>query len=222
MPLSLSSAQGTQGAAPLAPRPALIGQAHSPFLARLQPGAHLLEAGCGAGEDLHHFRELGFMVTAFDASLSQASAASRLCGQPVRVCRFEQMHNVLPYDGIWASGSLPCLTEDALAPALMHLAGLLKPQGPLYCSFPYGESEPASPLPPSQEEYPLLTRLDEARLTQLIAPLPFELHQSWCSQDAVHGRWLHALLIRDPNPATINQYRGRRSRQGARRDSASR
>ncbi|MGE6159118.1 SAM-dependent methyltransferase, partial [Aeromonas media] len=68
----------------------------------------------------------------------------------------------------------------------------------------------------------LLTRLDEARLQQLIALLPFELHHSWCSDDAVHGRWLHALLIRDPNPATINQYRGRRSRQGARRDSASR
>ena len=77
MPLPQSP---TQSAAPLAPRPALIGQAHSPFLARLQPGAHLLEAGCGAGEDLHHFRELGFMVTAFDASLNQASAASRLCG----------------------------------------------------------------------------------------------------------------------------------------------
>ena len=205
-----------------APRPALVAGAHALFLALLGSGRHLLEAGCGAGEDLRLFRQQGLTVTAFDASRAQAAAASRLCGQPVRVCRFEQMHNVLPYDGIWASGSLPCLTEDELAPALMHLAGLLKPQGPLYCSFPYGESEPASPLPPSQEEYPLLTRLDEARMTQLIAPLPFELHQSWCSQNAVHGRWLHALLIRDPNPATINQYRGRRSRQGARRDSASR
>jgi hypothetical protein len=46
-------------------------------------------------------------VTAFDASRAQAAAASRLCGQPVRVCRFEQMQSVVPYDGIWASGSLP-------------------------------------------------------------------------------------------------------------------
>ena len=189
MPLPQSPAQS---AAPLAPRPALIGQAHSPFLARLQPGAHLLEAGCGAGEDLHHFRELGFMVTAFDASLSQASTASRLCGQPVRVCRFEQMHNVLPYDGIWASGSLPCLPEHEIAPALGHLATLLKAGGPLYASFPHGKGEPL----PRSGEYPLQTRLDEAGLRRLIAPLPFTLHHGWVGEDEVNGPWLHALLVR--------------------------
>ena len=70
-------------------------------------GRHLLEAGCGAGEDLRPFRQQGLTVTAFDASRAQAAAASRLCGQPVRVCRFEQMQSVVPYDGIWASGSSP-------------------------------------------------------------------------------------------------------------------
>src|SRR5690606_3848511 len=109
------------------------------FLKPLAAGAHLLEAGCGAGEDLLFFRQQGFMVTAFDASLAQAKLASRRCGQPVRVCRFGQMHNVLPFDGIWASGSLPCLVEEELAPTLMHLASLLKPRAPLYCSFPYDE-----------------------------------------------------------------------------------
>lgn len=222
MPSSLPPAPDTHSCAQLAPRPALLGKAHDPFLARLPAGAHLLEAGCGAGEDLHYFREQGLVVTAFDASLSQARAASRLCGQPVRVCRFEQMHNVLPFDGIWASGSLPCLAEAELAPALTHLAGLLKPQGPLYCSFPYDEGEPGGALPPSPGEYPLQTRLDEARLQQLIAPLPFGLHQSWCSEDAVQGRWLHALLIRLPDLApTINQYRRRRFKGGIARDSSS-
>ena len=192
MPLPQSPAQGTRNAALQAPRPALIGQAHSPVLARLQPGAHLLEAGCGAGEDLHHFRELGFMVTAFDASLSQASAASRLCGQPVRVCRFEQMQSVVPYDGIWASGSLPCLPEHEIAPALGHLATLLKAGGPLYASFPHGKGEPL----PRSGEYPLQTRLDEAGLRRLIAPLPFTLHHGWVGEDEVNGPWLHALLVR--------------------------
>ncbi|MGY3944291.1 class I SAM-dependent methyltransferase [Aeromonas tecta] len=227
MPHSPSPAPDINIAAHSAPRPALSGQAHAPFLTRLKAGAHLLEAGCGGGEDLHHFRELGFVVTAFDASLSQARAASRLCSQPVRVCRFEQMHNVLPFDGIWASASLPCLAEAELAPVLAHLAGLLRPQGPLYCSFPLlgGQQCHDQPLQddvPARDEYPLRTRLDEAHLAALIAPLPLALQQCWHSDDGVQGRWLHALLIRDANPATINQYRGRRSRQGARRDSASR
>ena len=148
------------------------------FLKPLAAGAHLLEAGCGAGEDLLFFRQQGFMVTAFDASLTQAKLASRRCSQPVRVCRFEQMHNVLPFDGIWASGSLPCLVEEELAPALMHLASLLKPRAPLYCSFPYDEGKSGNPVASSQDEYPLQTWLDEARLQQLIAPLPFELHQN--------------------------------------------
>ena len=175
-----------------APRPALLAGAHAPFLALLGTGRHLLEAGCGAGEDLHLFREQDLVVTAFDASREQAAAASRLCGQPVRVCRFEQMRSVVPYDGIWAGGSLPCLPELEIAPVLGHLATLLKAGGPLYCSFPHGDGEPL----PRSGEYPLQTRLDEPGLLRLIAPLPFALHRHWCSEDEVNGRWLHVLLIR--------------------------
>lgn len=175
-----------------APRPALVAGAHALFLALLGSGRHLLEAGCGAGEDLRLFRQQDLTVTAFDASRAQAAAASRLCGQPVRVCRFEQMRSVVPYDGIWASGSLPCLPEHEIAPALGHLATLLKAGGPLYCSFPHGKGEPL----PRSGEYPLHTRLDEAGLRRLIAPLPFTLHHGWVGEDEVNGPWLHALLVR--------------------------
>ena len=175
-----------------APRPALVAGAHALFLALLGSGRHLLEAGCGAGEDLRLFRQQDLIVTAFDASRAQAAAASRLCGQPVRVCRFEQMRSVVPYDGIWASGSLPCLPEHEIAPALGHLATLLKAGGPLYASFPHGKGEPL----PRSGEYPLHTRLDEAGLRRLIAPLPFTLHHGWVGEDEVNGPWLHALLVR--------------------------
>ena len=175
-----------------APRPAPVAGAHALFLALLGSGRHLLEAGCGAGEDLRLFRQQGLTVTAFDASRAQAAAASRLCGQPVRVCRFEQMQSVVPYDGIWASGSLPCLPEHEIVPALGHLATLLKAGGPLYASFPHGKGEPL----PRSGEYPLQTRLDEAGLRRLIAPLPFTLHHDWVGEDEVNGPWLHALLVR--------------------------
>lgn len=175
-------------------RPALVAGAHAPFLALLPARGHLLEAGCGAGEDLRLFRERGLMVTAFDASRAQAAAASRLCGQPVRVCRFEQMRSVVPYDGIWASASLPCLPGEEIAPVLRHLAALLKTGGPLYCSFPHADGESPASGPP--QAYPLLTRLDEAGLLRLVTPLPVTLHRHWCSEDGANGRWLHALLLR--------------------------
>ncbi|CAD7546390.1 hypothetical protein KBAHV01_31420 [Aeromonas hydrophila] len=130
------------------------------------------------------------MVTAFDARLAQARIASRRSGQPVRVCRIEQLCSVVPYDGIWARGALPAITPDELSDALAHLAGLLKPAGPLYCAFP----PPTTGSTPA-EEHLSQTRLDEDGLRRLIAPQSLQLQQCWESEQA-DGRWLHALLIR--------------------------
>ncbi|MBL0559920.1 class I SAM-dependent methyltransferase [Aeromonas hydrophila] len=173
--------------------------ARQSFLALLPPGAHLLEAGCGEGDDLCFFRQQGLVVTAFDARLAQARVASRRSGQPVRVCRIEQLRSVVPYDGIWARGALPAIAPDELSDALAHLAGLLKPAGPLYCAFPHPSGQLAAtgstPGNPSAEVHLCQTRLDEDGLRQLIAPLPLQLQQCWESEQA-DGRWLHALLIR--------------------------
>ncbi|WP_279451250.1 class I SAM-dependent methyltransferase [Aeromonas hydrophila] len=169
------------------------------FLALLPPGAHLLEAGCGEGDDLCFFRQQELVVTAFDARLAQARVASRRSGQPVRVCRIEQLHSVVPYDGIWARGALPAIAPDELSDALAHLAGLLKPARPLYCAFPHPSGQivatGSTPGTPAAEEHLSQTQLDEDSLRQLIAPLPLQLQQCWESEQA-DGRWLHALLIR--------------------------
>lgn len=173
--------------------------ARQSFLALQPAGAHLLEAGCGEGDDLCFFRQQGLVVTAFDARLAHARVASRRSGQPVRVCRIEQLHSVVPYDGIWARGALPAIAPDELSDALAHLAGLLKPTGPLYCAFPHPSGQPvatgSTPGEPSAEVHLCLTRLDEDGLRQLIAPLPLQLQQCWESEQA-DGRWLHTLLIR--------------------------
>ncbi|WP_339331194.1 class I SAM-dependent methyltransferase [Aeromonas hydrophila] len=173
--------------------------ARQSFLALLPPGAHLLEAGCGEGDDLCFFRQQGLVVTAFDARLAQARVASRRSGQPVRVCRIEQLHSVVPYDGIWARGALPAITPDDLNDALAHLAGLLKPAGLLYCAFPHPSGQivatGSTPGAPSAEAHLSLTQLDEDGLRRLIAPLALQLQQCWESEQT-DGRWLHALLIR--------------------------
>ncbi|MFQ2227234.1 class I SAM-dependent methyltransferase [Aeromonas hydrophila] len=173
--------------------------ARQSFLALLPPGAHLLEAGCGEGDDLCFFRQQGLVVTAFDARLAQARIASRRSGQPVRVCRVEQLHSVVPYDGIWARGALPAIAPDELSDALTHLASLLKPAGPLYCAFPHPSGQIVATGntsgAPAAEVHLCQSRLDEDGLRRLIAPLPLQLQQCWESEQA-DGRWLHALLIR--------------------------
>ncbi|HDZ8912778.1 TPA: class I SAM-dependent methyltransferase [Aeromonas hydrophila] len=169
--------------------------ARQSFLALLPPGAHLLEAGCGEGDDLCFFRQQGLVVTAFDARLAQARIASRRSGQPVRVCRIEQLCSVVPYDGIWARGALPAIAPDELSDALAHLAGLLKPTGPLYCAFPHPSGQPVATGSTPAEEHLSQTRLDEDGLRQLIAPQSLQLQQCWESEQT-DGRWLHALLIR--------------------------
>nr|WP_232535742.1 class I SAM-dependent methyltransferase [Aeromonas dhakensis] len=173
--------------------------ARQQFLALLHCGAHLLEAGCGEGDDLCFFRQQGLVVTAFDARLAQARVASRRSGQPVRVCRIDQLRSVVPYDGIWARGALPLLAASELSEALAHLAGLLKPAGPLYCAFPHASGQPASSDDTPEAASPLaedrLSRLDEEGLRRLIAPLPLQLQQCWESE-RTDGRWLHALLLR--------------------------
>ena len=124
-------------------------RARAAFVARLKPGAHLLNGQCGTGEDLCWLRAEGYVVTACDAVLADAKVASQQAGQAVRVCPLAKMHSVLPYDGIWLSRPLD---SDAatLVPLLQQLATLLK-AGALLCF----------PLPPSG-------KLSHAQLQQLI------------------------------------------------------
>ena len=105
-------------------------RARAAFVARLKPGAHLLNGQCGTGEDLCWLRAEGYVVTACDAVLADAKVASKQSGPAVRVCPLPRMHSVLPYDGIWLSRPLD---SDAatLVPLLQQLAALLKAGAPL-------------------------------------------------------------------------------------------
>lgn len=105
-------------------------RARAAFVARLKPGAHLLNGQCGMGEDLCWLRAEGYVVTACDAVLADAKVASQQSGQAVRVCPLAKMLSVLPYDGIWLSRPLD---SDAatLVPLLQQLATLLKAGAPL-------------------------------------------------------------------------------------------
>lgn len=124
-------------------------RARAAFVARLKPGAHLLNGQCGMGEDLCWLRAEGYVVTACEAVLADAKVASQQSGQAVRVCPLAKIHSVLPYDGIWLSRPLDS-DMATLVPLLQQLATLLKAGAPI-----------CFPLPPSG-------KISHAQLQQLV------------------------------------------------------
>ncbi|MGL5294227.1 MAG: class I SAM-dependent methyltransferase [Aeromonas sp.] len=161
------------------------------FVPLFAKGAHLVDAGCGSGRDSLAFLQLGFQVTAFDASENLAQLASQHIGQPVQVCRFEQFQVPTPVDGIWACASLLHVEQAQLPMVMAHLAQQLKNGGYFYCSFKYGSGE-------LTRDGRTFTQLDEPQLASLLTDLPLTAVDVWQTADLRPGRadesWLNAIL----------------------------
>lgn len=111
------------------------------FAAMLEPGARVLDFGCGPGWAANRLKSLGFKVKGFDGSAGLAEEARRRYGLQVRVGRFEDFDEIDAYDGVWASF---CLLHDSRAATpghLMRLARSLRPGGVLYVGVKEGEGE---------------------------------------------------------------------------------
>jgi len=109
------------------------------FLARLRPGAGVLELGCGGGQDASLMLAAGFDVTPTDGSPGLAAEAEKRLGRPVRLMRFEELDAVAAYDAVWASACLLHVPEDALAGVLGSIRRALKPGGLFFASFKSGD-----------------------------------------------------------------------------------
>ncbi|MFM4967318.1 hypothetical protein ACEUB9_06755 [Aeromonas veronii] len=169
-------------------------RARAAFVARLKPGAHLLNGQCGMGEDLCWLRAEGYVVTACEAVLADAKVASQQSGQAVRVCPLAKMHSVLPYDGIWLSRPLDS-DEATLIPLLQQLATLLKAGAPL-----------CFPLQPSGE---MSHDLQTPHLQQIITTsgialqlAPMEAVSASTSDSASQHANQYVMLLRSDHQAT--------------------
>lgn len=111
------------------------------FIARLAPGARVLELGCGAGFDSESLLAAGFDVTATDASSKLAAIASARIGRPVRVMRSDELPEAGAYDGVWANACLLHVPVAALPDILMRIFNSLRPGGVFFASFKSGEGE---------------------------------------------------------------------------------
>ena len=111
------------------------------FLEKLDPGAYILDFGCGAGRDTKYFLSQGYRVDAIDGSEQLCRIASDHTGIKVRQMLFQELEANEKYDGIWACASVLHLPKKELKEVLKKMLTALKTDGWIYTSFKYGEYE---------------------------------------------------------------------------------
>lgn len=111
------------------------------FLDRLEPGASVLELGCGAGQDSSRMRERGFAIDATDGIPAMAKMANERFDLGARVMRFDELAERERYDAIWAHATLLHCPRAELPDALSRIHRALKAGGFHYGSFKLGDGE---------------------------------------------------------------------------------
>lgn len=111
------------------------------FLELLEEGDTVLDLGCGSGRDSLIFYELGYDVTAMDASEEMCKLAEIHTDLEVLRLSFEEMDFDSVFDGIWACASLIHVPKKELSDILTKIARALKDSGILYMSFKLGDFE---------------------------------------------------------------------------------
>ena len=111
------------------------------FFERLEPGAFILDFGCGSGRDTKYFLERGYRVDAVDGSEELCRFASAYTGTVVRRMLFQELDELDKYDGIWACSSILHLPKWELKAVFEKMIDALKEKGYIYTSFKHGDFE---------------------------------------------------------------------------------
>ena len=164
------------------------------FLQYLKTGAAILDVGCGSGRDSVVFKQLGYHVTAMDASPKICREAEKVLGQKVPCKTFEELDDENVYDGIWACASLLHVPKVRLAEVLCRLKRALKDGGVLYASFKYGEEEKIV-------NGRLFSNYDEQSLRELMVENGFEVLELFVTRDVREDRqgekWVNVVGVKE-------------------------
>lgn len=167
-----------------------LAPARARFLAHVDAGGWILDAGCGSGRDALAFARAGYRVTAFDGSSAMARLASQHCGFEVRHMTFGDVRWIAEFDGVWACASLLHVPRGELAGVVARLGAALKPHGALYASFKLGDLD-------REVGGRSFTDMEPEALKQLFAVCGLEPVDLWLSGDArpkrEHETWLNAV-----------------------------
>lgn len=165
------------------------------FLEKLEPGAKILELGCGGGQDAAAMIAAGFDVTPTDGSAGLAQEAEKRLGRPVRVMKFAELDETQTYDAVWANACLLHVPEEGLPDVLGRIHRALRPGGRFYAGFKAGDGGARDSLG-RYYNFP-----DEARLRAAYAAAgpwaQIELrHGQGGGFDGVMREWLHVEVAK--------------------------
>lgn len=111
------------------------------FLDRLEPGARVLEIGCGAGRDAARIAERGFELDATDGVPAMVAKANERHDIGARLMRFDELEVEVEYDAVWAHACLLHCPRAELPDVLARIYRALKPGGWHYASYKLGDCE---------------------------------------------------------------------------------
>lgn len=160
------------------------------FLKYLNSQSRILDAGCGSGRDSKVFADLGYCVTAMDASPKICEEAGKVLGQKVLCQSFEVLDMEKMFDGIWACASLLHVPSEKMPEVLHRLKRALKDEGILYASFKYGDGEMI-------KQGRNFSNYDEQTLKKLMQDAGFEILELFVTEDVREGRsgekWVNVI-----------------------------
>ena len=163
------------------------------FLKYLSAGASILDVGCGSGRDSIAFKQLGYHVTAMDASPKICQEAEKVLGQKVLCKTFEELDDENVYNGIWACASLLHVPKERVGKVLYRLKRALKNGGVLYASFKYGEEEKVV-------NGRFFNYYSEHSLREFMVENGFEVLELFVTQDVREGRqdenWVNVVGVK--------------------------
>ena len=164
------------------------------FINLLKTGAKILDVGCGSGRDAKAFLDMGYQVTAIDASEQICREAEQLLGQTVVCMDFQSIDFRQKFDGIWACASLLHVPKQEMNEVLQKLRIALKEEGVLYASFKYGNGERIS-------RGRFFNDYNEDLLKELIEHCHFKIIEIFITQDVREGRnaerWVNVLARKE-------------------------
>ncbi|MHA3060047.1 class I SAM-dependent methyltransferase [Acinetobacter sp. ANC 4636] len=163
---------------------------YQPFLRFLPEHAFILDLGCGSGRDTLAFKNKGYQVEAIDYAEALVAKARELTGLEIRQQSFYDLNENEKYNGIWACASLLHCERNRLPDVLEKMLHALKPNGLIYMSFKYGDSD-------REKDGRKFTDLNEQHAQELLAQFDeTSLIQQWITIDKRPDRteeWLNLL-----------------------------